>query len=856
MPSGTPPAPAGVPYADPYHCPDCHALLVDAGEGAARCPRCGFDSSDPLAAELWRIDCEQARLATERRDLIERMRRDRAGATGRVVPSEHRRERPAAPRRKVSVQALLVGLGAFLLVVAGVVFAAVTWDRLGAAGQAGVLAVATGTAAGAALVAARRALTSTAEALSVVAAGFAVVDVHAARIALAPDGPWQPVWAVGLVVVAIGLVVLGHLGHVRAPSVVAAGVAQLPLVILATMADLGPAGAGAMVATAAVDHALVSALRRSPRRWLPQPVRPWLRILGAGAWVIGVIAALPWAIGADDTVSTAEQWWGAVVLAAAAGTAAVVAATGRPGRRYPVAAAAGATAVVLATVVASAAALGVSGVALLLVATAAPVVVLGALVATGGRWALGARAPAVAVTATTWSAATLLGWLVPVVSSLAAPFVVLADEGWWTRGAGVSTGALDPFADLDLDRWGSLTMAAVPMAAATALLAVLALARPSPAVRGWAVATATGVAAFLVVALAAVRWDVPVWTLVALDLAAAVALVLGSAWPGRTPRPWLVLGALPAAITAVGWSGVDEVLTCLTVCGLTALAGGAVALGITGGRRIWTAVATAVTGVGLAATGCVVALALGAGAAGAWLTAVAVASVVSLAAFVADHRLPWWSVPVDVTSATTALCTFGALAVAGGPDPFSVGLAVVAVVAAAHVLRPSRRVVAAVVAAVAALVLLWLRLWVGDVRAVEAYSLPLAALLLAAGTRQLRRDPEVGSWPTLGPGLVVAALPSAAVAVAATGAIRPLVLLGIAVAVTIAGAVVRLRAPLLVGLLTAVVMGVDQVFPAAAQLPRWLTIGTLGVVLLVVGATFERRRQQATQLYRRYRALR
>jgi hypothetical protein len=49
---------------------------------------------------------------------------------------------------------------------------------------------------------------------------------------------------------------------------------------------------------------------------------------------------------------------------------------------------------------------------------------------------------------------------------------------------------------------------------------------------------------------------------------------------------------------------------------------------------------------------------------------------------------------------------------------------------------------------------------------------------------------------------------------------------------------------------------VDQVFPVAAQLPRWLTIGSLGVVLLVVGATFERRRQQARLLYRRYRALR
>lgn len=853
-------APDDVPHADPYHCPLCHSLLVDAGDGTARCPRCRFDATHPLAADIWRIDCEQARLAAERRELIESLRRDLSLREPVVVP-EPTAGRPPSPRgpapsRKVSVQALLVGLGAFLLVIAGVVFAAVTWDRLGAAGQAVVLAVATATAAAVTLVAARRGLTATAEALSVVAAGFALVDVQAARVALAPDGPWQPVWAGGLVLVAIGLVVLGRSARVRAPAIVAVGAAQFPLVILSTMAGPGPIGAAAVVATAAADHLALPFLRRSPTRWLPEPTRPWLRILGAAAWTFGVVAALPWAVGAADTAGTADRWWGVVVLAAAAALAAVVAGTGGEGHRYPVAAAAGAAVVTLTTVLAAAVAMDLSAESLLLVATAAPAGVLGIVVAGGGRWARDTRARAAAAAAAVWAAATAVGWLAPVASSLVAPVAVLADDGWWTRTAGVTTGALVPLYDTGLDRWMPMAMAAVPVAAVTAVLAVTGVALPGREVRNRTAWLAVGAAAFLMVAIGGVVRDVPVWTLVLANLLGAAVAMGVSVRPGRTTRPWPALGALPAAVMAVAWSGSVDVLTCLAVAALTVLGATAVAAGIVGERHRWTAAATAVTGVGLAATGWVVALAVGADTTGAWLVTVVAASVVSLVAFAADHRLPWWSAAVDATSAGTVLVGLAGLSAVAGPDPTSVGLAVVAGTAAVHVLRPSRRVVAAVVAATAALALLWLRLWVGDVRAVEAYTLPLAALLLLAGARRLRNDPEVGSWPTLGPGLLVAALPSAVVAVDGTDVARPLVVLGVAVAVTIAGASTRLRAPLLVGLLTAVVMAVDQVFPVVERLPRWLTIGTLGVVLLVVGASFERRREQATQLYRKYRTLR
>jgi hypothetical protein len=165
-------------------------------------------------------------------------------------------------------------------------------------------------------------------------------------------------------------------------------------------------------------------------------------------------------------------------------------------------------------------------------------------------------------------------------------------------------------------------------------------------------------------------------------------------------------------------------------------------------------------------------------------------------------------------------------------------------------------VIGVAIAGVAALVLLWLRLWEADIRVVEAYSLPAAVLAGGAGWWQMRRHPDLGSWRALGPALLIAAIPSTIVAIVETAVIRPLVVLGGAVVVTLAGARWRLRALLAVGSITAVIIAVDQLFPVVARLPRWIGIGTAGVVLLVVGATFERQRRRVVGLFERYRELR
>lgn len=146
-----------------------------------------------------------------------------AGAPGTAT----RAEWPTSPKPYVpqpghggpGLQTLLLGLGAALLIIAGVVFTAVVWDRLGVGGHVAIMAVATLGFAGLAVRLTHR-LPATAEALACVAFGLAVIDVVAApALGLVPDS-WLDPEVPYLSVVAVGLaaagVLLGHRCALRA----------------------------------------------------------------------------------------------------------------------------------------------------------------------------------------------------------------------------------------------------------------------------------------------------------------------------------------------------------------------------------------------------------------------------------------------------------------------------------------------------------------------------------------------------------------------------------------------------------------------------------------------------------------
>jgi hypothetical protein len=123
----------------------------------------------------------------------------------------------------------------------------------------------------------------------------------------------------------------------------------------------------------------------------------------------------------------------------------------------------------------------------------------------------------------------------------------------------------------------------------------------------------------------------------------------------------------------------------------------------------------------------------------------------------------------------------------------------------------------------------------------EAYTLPAAAAALAGGLAARRRHPRPGSWAAYGPGLAVALLPSLGLAVGDQDPARPLLLSGGALLAVLVGARARLQAPLVLGAATLVLLALDAALPVAARLPRWASVGGIGVLLLWLGATAERR---------------
>ena len=133
-------------------------------------------------------------------------------------------------------------------------------------------------------------------------------------------------------------------------------------------------------------------------------------------------------------------------------------------------------------------------------------------------------------------------------------------------------------------------------------------------------------------------------------------------------------------------------------------------------------------------------------------------------------------------------------------------------------------------------VAVWVFAAAGDLRHVEWYSLSAAAGLLIASGRRLRHGP---SWPAWGPALLVAVIPSAALAVIAPDSARAVGVLVAAAVALLLGTLAELRAPLLVGAFSALWITVGF---GVRALPWPLgTALVIGVLLLALGLRGERR---------------
>lgn len=144
----------------------------------------------------------------------------------------------------------------------------------------------------------------------------------------------------------------------------------------------------------------------------------------------------------------------------------------------------------------------------------------------------------------------------------------------------------------------------------------------------------------------------------------------------------------------------------------------------------------------------------------------------------------------------------------------------------------------------------------------EAYALPAAALLLVIGFVH-RRHHRSSSWRAYGGGLVTGLLPTTLQVLTGADGTRAL-LLGLgALAVTGLGVRYRLQAPLLLGAGALLADVLVQLAPYVVRLyrfsdlvPRWVLLGVAGVLLLVVGATYESRMRELRRIGQRVRRAR
>ncbi|MFD4759015.1 SCO7613 C-terminal domain-containing membrane protein [Streptomyces sp. NPDC058439] len=760
---------------------------------------------------------------------------------------------PAAPAGPRSAQNVLLVLGGLLLTIAAIAFTLVNWGQMGIGGRSAVLTLVTVAALCAPAVLLRRGLPSTAESLAALASVLMVLDAYALHEVAVPDAGGPGFASVASAVLAVLWGAYGLLlGRLRLPLPLAVVTAQLPLLLWAWSAGEGATVFGwALLATAALDCAIAV--------WgKGVAVRVTASVCCWAAGLPGLLVGLGQSVSADAVSAAVAP--GLLLLAGAA-----VAVAGACRAPTGLAMAGGAVAG-LGGVAAVGGVLG-AGVAgdwsvplyllcgvVLLAAVRAP---LPRPVGKGLLWASSAV-----------TVGSVLAAVPPVGLSLAGT-VSQAARVW----SGVPEGGVRGALGMEAMAWSAMASAPV------VLLVVAALS--GAAYRSWA--SWLRVAGPVVAPGAAWR-----------SAAGAGAVALG--WAGCTALP-AVLGlsyaaalsvqsALVAGVFAVtvrelrrGTNGVGQ--TAL-VCGLTgAVSAGMLSLAtetatyavftvllvvfaaaavLLGGAAVPAAAraagvlrtAQAVPACGAVVCGMVLARAVGASWGLAGYRAAPVMLVVPLVTVLLGARLRGRppALPVELTGAVAGVIAVG-MAV---PDrPFlALVLALCGVLAAGTAVRAERRPVAGYLATALFVLAAWLRLSASGVSAPEAYTLPVTVPALAVGVLRRRRDPEASSWSAYGAGLAATLLPSLFAAWDDPSWVRPLLLGAAALVITLAGARLRLQALLLLGGAVLALDALHELAPYVVQvvgaLPRWLPPALAGVLLLVVGATYEQRLRDARRL--------
>ena len=842
-------------YADPSRCPDCGSSLPP---GSLACAVCGLDLSGAAGAELFatltRADALLEQLRAGSRAAAYAVPAGPATQAGPAAPPPPLPGAPAAPLAPVaavrgsSVPKILLTLGAACLLVAALVFLAVTWSVLGVGGRTATLVVLTLTTGALTAWVARRALRGATEALGLVTIGLAVLDLYGADNAHWLGDPS----ASGLTTIVGVALVAGGLAATRLLSRTPAGGftgGELAAVVGAVMLSIGVATQA--WGSSAVRQLLVVLVV------LALTAGVWLRVRGGSnvyrvaGWLLLPVVAVDWvalvAIGLDDlgahpTMASAWAHADAWPLVAAALVAVLVAAV----RRVPLPARV------------TAAALGLVPLVMAVLAPVGDEPTRDAIIAVA--------ALSLCITALMLLAPRPWGASGVVAGGLCG--MVLAIEGTTLLSA-----ALENFGATAATAWSGAPGGRVvdtahpgdpawllPVCIGAGLLLLWSAARlldAGRAVEPSAVLAVAGVAVGAAGVATMLLYPVPVWTV----LRAGVALSVAAGWPALTKDsvPSAVVGGLGLAATVV-LSWYDEQLTALTL-----LATLVVVVVVHLRSRLEPLAAAAAGLVAATLAGLVWTLGAVAGVGGPWS---ALAGLVVLAALaLGRHYLPVGlrTAPVELVLEVAAGCVAVPLALAGlaaahqadAPTWLAVYLTVAGVaVAALAILRPDRRMVAWLGGLLLAMAT-WVRLADLGVHQPEPYTLPSALALITVGLVHLRRDRSADTLSSLGAGLGLALVPSMLWVVADPSALRAL-LLGLAcLALVVAGALLRWAAPLLLGAVVGIVVVLREAGPYIGDaVPRWALIGAAGALLIGMGITWEQRLRDARRVTAYVRGLR
>jgi hypothetical protein len=131
-----------------------------------------------------------------------------------------------------------------------------------------------------------------------------------------------------------------------------------------------------------------------------------------------------------------------------------------------------------------------------------------------------------------------------------------------------------------------------------------------------------------------------------------------------------------------------------------------------------------------------------------------------------------------------------------------------------------------------------------NVSTVEVYTIPAAVVALLAGVLARLRQPRLSSWTAYGPALAAALLPSLATVAGAEDQYLRRLLLGLAaLAIVVAGANARLKAPVVMGGAALTLVALHELAQVWDLIPRWIPLAAGGLLLVLLAMTLERRRR-------------